>query len=65
MDFPSDWMKTMSSGSPYKTPFVTVDIIIEVNDAIVLIKRANPPHGWALPGGFADYGETLECSAIR
>ena len=55
----------MSSGSSYKTPFVTVDIIIEINNTIVLIKRANPPHGWALPGGFADYGETLECSAVR
>ena len=32
---------------------------------IVLIKRKNPPHGWALPGGFVDYGETLESAAIR
>ncbi len=34
-------------------------------DGIVLIKRKNPPHGWALPGGFVDYGETLEDAAIR
>jgi len=26
---------------------------------IVLIKRKNPPYGWALLGGFADYGETV------
>ncbi len=32
---------------------------------IVLIKRKNPPHGWALPGGFVDYGESLESAAIR
>ena len=32
---------------------------------IVLIKRKNPPHGWALPGGFVDYGETLESAAMR
>jgi ADP-ribose pyrophosphatase YjhB (NUDIX family) len=32
---------------------------------IVLIKRKNPPHGWALPGGFVDYGESLEQAAIR
>ena len=49
----------------YRNPLVTVDIIIEVNDSIVLIKRANPPLGWALPGGFVDYGESLEEAAIR
>jgi len=32
---------------------------------IVLIKRKNPPFGWALPGGFVDYGESLESAAIR
>jgi O-acetyl-ADP-ribose deacetylase (regulator of RNase III)/ADP-ribose pyrophosphatase YjhB (NUDIX family) len=46
-------------------PFVTVDAIIEINDAIVLIKRRNPPFGWALPGGFLDYGESLEQAVIR
>ncbi len=49
----------------YRNPLVTVDIIIEINDKIVLIQRANPPYGWALPGGFVDYGESLESSAIR
>jgi ADP-ribose pyrophosphatase YjhB (NUDIX family) len=49
----------------YRNPIVTVDIIIEVNDKIVLIQRVNPPYGWALPGGFVDYGESLESSAIR
>jgi 8-oxo-dGTP diphosphatase len=49
----------------YKNPLVTVDIIIEIEDKIILIQRANPPTGWALPGGFVDYGESLESAAIR
>ncbi len=44
----------------------TVDIIIEIaHQRIVLIERKNPPYGWALPGGFVDYGESLEQAAIR
>lgn len=50
----------------YKNPSVAVDIIILCDDdKIVLIERKNPPYGWALPGGFVDYGETLVDSAIR
>lgn len=49
----------------YRNPFPTVDIIIEVEDGIVLIRRKNPPYGWALPGGFVDYGESLETAAVR
>ena len=48
-----------------RQPRLTVDIIIEVNDGIVLINRRNPPYGWAIPGGFVDYGETVEEAAIR
>ncbi len=47
-----------------------MDIIIEIQredgkEGIVLIKRKNPPHGWAIPGGFVDYGESLEEAAAR
>jgi len=49
----------------HKNPVPTVDIIIRYQGGIVLIKRKNPPPGWALPGGFVDYGETLEQAAIR
>jgi len=51
--------------SQYRNPFPTVDIIIETNNGIVLIERKNPPYGWALPGGFVDYGESLESAAVR
>ena len=49
----------------YQRPFLTVDIIIESQMGMVLIKRANPPEGWALPGGFVAYGESLEVAACR
>ncbi len=58
----------------YKNPVPTVDIIIEItgetdknnNDKrVVLINRKNPPYGWAIPGGFVDYGESLENAAVR
>ena len=50
----------------YRNPFPTVDIIIELEKhGIVLIQRKNPPFGWALPGGFVDYGESLESAALR
>jgi 8-oxo-dGTP diphosphatase len=53
----------------YRNPIPTVDIIIELMDRpyrpVVLIERLNPPYGWALPGGFIDYGESVEQAAIR
>jgi 8-oxo-dGTP diphosphatase len=49
-----------------RSPLPTVDIIIEVAEGgVVLIERRNPPHGWALPGGFVDSGESLETAAVR
>lgn len=49
----------------HRNPVPTVDIIIELLGGVVLIKRKNPPIGWALPGGFVDYGEPLEGAAVR
>lgn len=48
-----------------KCPYLAVDIIIEFRGGIVLIERKNPPYGWALPGGFVEYGESLEDAARR
>jgi len=49
-----------------RNPYPTVDVIIEVGgERIVLIERNNPPPGWALPGGFVEYGESVEQAAIR
>ena len=53
----------------YRNPAPTVDIIIEMvdrpNRPIILIERLNPPLGWAIPGGFVDYGESVETAALR
>jgi ADP-ribose pyrophosphatase YjhB (NUDIX family) len=57
--------KTTATGETPRNPYLTVDIIIEVDDSIVLIERHNGPMGYALPGGFVDYGETVESAAIR
>ena len=53
----------------HRNPAPTVDIIIELIDRasrpIVLIERLNSPYGWAIPGGFIDYGESAETTAVR
>jgi ADP-ribose pyrophosphatase YjhB (NUDIX family) len=53
------------AGGHPRNPVPTVDIIIERAGGVVLIERRNPPHGWALPGGFIDYGESAEAAAVR
>jgi mutator protein MutT len=48
-----------------KFPKLAVDVIINYNGRIVLVRRKNPPYGWALPGGYVEYGETVEDAARR
>jgi 8-oxo-dGTP diphosphatase len=48
-----------------RNPLPTADVIIEVGDRIVLVRRKHPPAGWAIPGGFVEAGETLESAAVR
>ena len=51
------------------TPLLAADVIIELTGfpdrPIVLIERANPPYGWAIPGGLVDLGEIVEQAAMR
>lgn len=49
----------------YRNPFPTVDVVVIRDGRVILIRRRNPPPGWALPGGFVDYGETAEAAARR
>jgi 8-oxo-dGTP diphosphatase len=50
----------------YKNPVPTVDCILELSgERVVLIRRKNPPPGWALPGGFVDEGEPLDAACRR
>ncbi len=56
----------MTDTKTYRNPVPTVDILIEDGHGqVYLIKRKNPPHGWAIPGGFVDYGEAVEAAAVR
>jgi len=48
-----------------RNPLPTADVIIEVGDRIVLVRRRHPPEGWAIPGGFVEAGETVESAAVR
>ncbi len=50
----------------YSNPAPTVDVVLQVGDrGVVLVRRRNPPQGWALPGGFVDRGESVEEAAKR
>ena len=52
----------------YQNPKATVDmVILEQNQSVVLVKRANPPYlnCWALPGGFVELGEKVEDAVLR
>lgn len=50
----------------WANPTPTADVVIyEPERGLVLIRRKNPPYGYALPGGFMDDGEQAEACAVR
>jgi len=52
--------------SDFRNPAPTVDAVVLLpGDRVVLVRRKNPPHGWAIPGGFVDEGERLDVAAAR
>ena len=68
MDLSKDHCKACGWTWPRRNPLLTVDVIIEIEGrpgSVVLIGRKNPPLGWALPGGFVEYGETVETAVAR
>ncbi len=50
-----------------RKPALTVDGIIFEGDSFLAVKRKNEPFQgmYALPGGFVDYGETVEEAVVR
>jgi 8-oxo-dGTP diphosphatase len=51
----------------YINPKVAAGVLIEHEGRVVLVRRGIEPHfgSWSLPAGFAEYGETIEETAIR
>ena len=62
-------IQQMKAGQIYRNPFPTTDLLLEYDNGtkkgLVLIERKNPPYGWALPGGFAEWGISLGENAIK
>lgn len=55
-----------ATGQRPQTPLISVDVLVQLPGlGLVLVERRNPPHGWALPGGFVDLGESCEAAAVR
>ena len=49
-----------------RTIRLAVDAIVEIpGRGVLLVERRYPPPGWALPGGFVEYGETVEAAVAR
>ena len=57
-------LKNLASKT-FKNPYPAADIIIKKDGGVVCVYRKNPPHGWAIPGGFINYGESAEQAAVR
>lgn len=51
----------------YKNPKPTIDVVITDGKRVILVKRGRDPFkgSWVFPGGFVDYGETVEDATVR
>ncbi len=60
-------LKNEHRNKVYKNPSLTVDGIVTKDERLLLIERKNPPYEgeYALPGGFVEFGETVEESVVR
>ncbi|MFB6355957.1 MAG: NUDIX domain-containing protein [bacterium] len=58
-------MESGNESNKPRNPALAVDAIVQHEGGIVLVKRKNPPYGWAIPGGFVEYGETVEQAVQR
>lgn len=47
------------------TPRVAADVIVRNGNSVLLVERKYEPKGWAIPGGFVEYGEKIEDAALR
>src|SRR5882757_2271498 len=58
---------TTCSYVQYENPSVLVSCILFHEDCLLWIKRATEPYKgyWAFPGGFVEYGETVEEATCR
>lgn len=56
---------TMVPQSKWKNPTPAVDLILTCDEGLVFIQRKNPPHGYALAGGFHEDGEAAHVAAKR
>lgn len=57
----------MGASQSFKVPQVAVGAIVIKDEKILLVKRNKAPHKdlWAIPGGSAELGETLQQAAER
>ncbi|MFO8110292.1 MAG: NUDIX domain-containing protein [Thermoplasmata archaeon] len=62
-----DKLKNEHVGKVYRRPALTVDgILVEEDKLLLIVRKADPYKGkYALPGGFVEYGETVEKAVVR
>ena len=60
-----DIMKVKYGGYFQSSPRLAADLLIYRGREVLLIERMNEPHGYAIPGGFVDLGESVEDTAVR